>query len=849
MPSFTHAPLPHQGTLLERPADHLPIAKLGRFTLITAAAGYGKTVLLSQWAKQAVGTVAWFNPVRVYQPEEILPGILLAVRMAIGDQRSVDPGQWQDPEATSDEVREAITKFADPLTLVIDGTQFVGGDPTVLQESLRMLVERQPPKLALVVTSRNVPIAAAEIAQMNGRLDLIDQSSLSIPDDVVTTSLQHKGATRELAQEMAQLFRGWPAAIGMVLGMPQLPEDLDVFRASISDQGLIRFLSESLIDRITPDLREALIKTSVAEVISPQLALDLGLTPEEAGSLLTAYHQGVPITRVDNKDSFALHQLFRDQLLERLRRQNPALERLIRQDYADYLLKNRDPRAIDQFIAIGDLQRAKETLNDYVHVLIESGLAVQVSKWLKVLDTQYSDRIEYLRRRIYTTIVEGDIVRVQSLLDSFLDEMEQLDAVNADNMAFYHLNLAWVALNVGDIEEMYDQARKTLTLKLSADNPRTDEYLDTARSYVARYKTFVYQAGESDPEVRASFTASNPGAVSWKDIQLPGMRSHVAIYRGEVNKALAYGERALAAVPPSVMGTIFFPWFGLVGVSGALREQGEAKRTIDVIDEYYEDLLRLHPLVYLVDILTIRAGALADLGRMSEATETYLTLRELVDRYGRGWWINDRLDFQEARFLLRHGDESRALQLASRLRDSSTLPSLTLQLDIQSAPKRAAQTLTTLKRETPIQEMNFRLFSALLSKDQPEQSDQHLKHLLALMEEHGTMRVVVDRGRDAVDLVSVYVSRHPSRYGENLVARMQDALSTARPTGLVAPLSKREQQILGMLATSMTLKQISDALFVSQNTLKTHLRHLYRKMQVGGRDQAVEEGRKLLLLP
>lgn len=822
---------------------------MGRVTLLTAPAGYGKSVLLTQWAANYEGLIAWFNPVRLYQPEEVLPGCLTTVRLALGIQEEVVPSQWQNSESVADEVVRLVSDYGKPLTLVLDGTQFVGGDPQILQDAFRLVVERLPQNMSIISTSRNIPMAGAETARMSGRLDVIDQSALEIPRKTAVDAFIAKGASAEYAIELAEICNGWPSAVGLVLGFPTLPTDIDELRSSATDQGILRYLSDALIDRITPDLREVLIRTSIADVVTPEFAQALGVTAQQSGALATAIIQGIPAIRVGTGNSFALHPLFRDQLLLRLRRQNPRLENEYRSIYAEYLLANDDPRAIDQLIAIGDLHRAKEVLDENIYELVESGRAIQVAHWLRKLDSQFSDRFELMRRRIYSTIVEGDLVRVESLLESLSDELRTSNRIDPDLMAFVHLNNCWVDVNVGDVESMYENARAVLKLPLDDSNPHKTMYIDNAKAYIARYKTIIEQAPESDPDVQANFSAENPGAVSWKDVQLPAMRSYLAIYRGEVNRARLYGSQALSAVEPTIKHSIFFPWFGLVGYSGALREQGEAEEAISVIDEHYNDLLRFRPLIYVVDILTIRAGALADIGRMGEATDEYGRLRELVDRYGRGWWINDRLDFQEARFLLRHGDESRALQLASRLRDTSTLPALTLHLDLTTAPKRAAQTLGTLKRESPIQEMNFRLFSAMLTKDQPEQADLHLKHLLALMEEHGAMRVVVDRGREAVDLLSVYVSRFPSRYGENLVSRMQEALSSARPSGLVSPLSKREQQILGMIATSMTLKQIADSLFVSQNTLKTHLRHLYRKMQVSGRDQAVEQGRKLLLLP
>jgi NarL family two-component system response regulator LiaR len=67
----------------------------------------------------------------------------------------------------------------------------------------------------------------------------------------------------------------------------------------------------------------------------------------------------------------------------------------------------------------------------------------------------------------------------------------------------------------------------------------------------------------------------------------------------------------------------------------------------------------------------------------------------------------------------------------------------------------------------------------------------------------------------------------------------------AREVGL----TPREQEILGLIAKGMSNREIGEALFVSENTVKTHSSHLFEKMQVKRRVQAVQRGRELGLIP
>jgi LuxR family transcriptional regulator, maltose regulon positive regulatory protein len=65
---------------------------------------------------------------------------------------------------------------------------------------------------------------------------------------------------------------------------------------------------------------------------------------------------------------------------------------------------------------------------------------------------------------------------------------------------------------------------------------------------------------------------------------------------------------------------------------------------------------------------------------------------------------------------------------------------------------------------------------------------------------------------------------------------------------ILEPLSERERQVLGYMPTAMTNQEIASALFVSVNTVKTHLRAIYRKLDVDTRRDAVKRAREVRLI-
>jgi LuxR family maltose regulon positive regulatory protein len=76
----------------------------------------------------------------------------------------------------------------------------------------------------------------------------------------------------------------------------------------------------------------------------------------------------------------------------------------------------------------------------------------------------------------------------------------------------------------------------------------------------------------------------------------------------------------------------------------------------------------------------------------------------------------------------------------------------------------------------------------------------------------------------------------------------QPAPTSPRPQPLVEPLSERELTVLRLLAQNQTYQEISQALYVSLNTVKTHVKHIYAKLQVHTRRQAAAKAQELGLL-
>jgi LuxR family transcriptional regulator, maltose regulon positive regulatory protein len=122
-----------------------------------------------------------------------------------------------------------------------------------------------------------------------------------------------------------------------------------------------------------------------------------------------------------------------------------------------------------------------------------------------------------------------------------------------------------------------------------------------------------------------------------------------------------------------------------------------------------------------------------------------------------------------------------------------------------------------------------------------------LEQALAIANAEGYRRAFV-AGLPVRRLLERHLDR-PTAYGP-LVVELLDALQRPHdpPVGLLEPLSDRERSVLRLLPTQLSYPEIGGELFVAANTVKTHVKSIYRKLDVASRREAVARARALRLL-
>ena len=139
-----------------------------------------------------------------------------------------------------------------------------------------------------------------------------------------------------------------------------------------------------------------------------------------------------------------------------------------------------------------------------------------------------------------------------------------------------------------------------------------------------------------------------------------------------------------------------------------------------------------------------------------------------------------------------------------------------------------------------------------LAASTTEESLSFLQNALTAAEQEGYVRTFVDKGEPMGELLDKAVHRGlGGEYARKLLSafRRPPTLARLERQPLIEPLSERELEVVALLAEGLTYHEIAEALVISINTVKTHLKAVYGKLGVHDRREAVGKARELNLLP
>ena len=402
---------------------------LGRgLVLVCGPAGYGKTVLLADWARRGDVPAAWLSldaadndPARFWRHAV---AALDRARPGIDDRL----GPLLGPPAPSS-FQGLVTALindlaADQALLVLDDYHLISAQP--VHESLAFLVEHRPAGICLVLASRSDPPLPLARLRARGQLTEIRAAELRFTPAEAGELLQHAASALPDASVAALAARteGWAAGLQLAALSLRGHDDAASFVAAFtgSHRYVLDYLAEEVLEGQDEQLRTFLLETSVLDRLSGPLC-DAVTGREGSQALLEQTERAglflIPLDEV--RGWWRYHHLFADLLRARLHQEQPGrLAQLHRNAAAWCQEHGMADDAIGHAAAAGEMLWAARIIEqhfDLVHRI--QGEAATIDRWLSVLPANVvRSRPRLLLAQAHMAADSGHPEVVEPLLDA-----------------------------------------------------------------------------------------------------------------------------------------------------------------------------------------------------------------------------------------------------------------------------------------------------------------------------------------------------------------------------------------------------------------------------------------------
>ena len=706
-----------------------------RLCLLSASAGAGKTMLLTQWCAVAgTGRVAWVSlDEGDNDPPRFWTYVLEALRTV---EASVGTAALEALRRTRANLLRVVLPsllndlraVGQPLVLVLDDYHLVTN--ATCQQTLAFFVDHLPAGVHVVLSTRTDP--PLPLARMRARGELVEvrEAVLRFTDQEASALLNDAMGLRLATQDVERLVErteGWAA--GLVLAGLSLRgrPDPSAFVASFhgDHRHVADYLGAEVLERQPEQVRRFLLRTSVLERLSGPLCDAVLETQGSAGLLRELEGSNLFLVSLDDRRQwYRYHHLFGELLRLELGRRDPGLLAVLhRRAAAWHRAAGNVEEAIGHTTAAGDFTEAGALIARHWLTYWRRGRLATVTRWLDGLPE---------------AAITGDppVAFVAAWIGGFAGASKQqtqtrLAAVEVDSWEGalpdgisslgFGAALARAVLLYDDVGGSVRAARRAL--ELAGSEPSLSFWMAQAALGHALYLSG--QPAQAQPRLEELIRRVSPSVQPYAVITALAVLSLLAGDQNDDHTAAALARRAAAAVETHGLGAEPLCAIVHMAVGRSLLRQGE-------LAEAEEQLERALELLGIDSMLVQRTHALLLLASV---------------RHARG-------DLPGARALV-----EQARELLEEFTDPGSLPTLLERTDI---------TLGSRPR---------------------------------------------------------------------------------RPAKRAEPLTERELAVLRLLPARLSKREIGRELYVSVNTVSTHVQGIYRKLGVTTRTEAVARARQLDLIP
>jgi LuxR family maltose regulon positive regulatory protein len=875
--------------------ERLQQGVVGALTLVSAPAGFGKTTLLAQWRTFTRAPVAWLS----LEPEDNEPTrfltYLIAALQTLDSHLGAPalallglPHPAEQETVLALLVNDLMNWKGEAFTLVLDDYHLI--EAPAIHHALMFLLEHLPPQMHLIIATRADPPLPLARLRARGQLAELRAAELRFRAAEADAFLEEVMGLHLSPEDVATLqthTEGWIAGLQLAALSLQGRPDVSAFIPAFtgSHRFVLDYLSEEVLSRQPASVQTFLLQTSILERLSGSLC-DAVTGLGESQAMLEALERANLFVAAldDERQWYRYHHLFADLLRNRLRQATPTLvPDLHCRASAWYEQHDLILDALHHARLALDLERMIRLIEEHTHALAFRGQAHTVLNWLSSLPdglVQTHPRLRFSQALLLMFTGQlGEALRRLQEAEQSVSHLSPAEEAQAflNQVATVQ---AYILFHQGDLAGSVALARQAADQL--AERP---VQVREATRVIAAHHVLVSGDVRSGGEQRlarlgSALEASSDVFAMEVFVHLTSILLQARLLRlqGRLRRAAATYEQMgqMQQVQVGREGTLIHPGycFGL----GELRYEWNDLDAAERLLEQGREVLR-GPLMLAADAI---AQGYATLARLHQARNKHSSALALVEAFVR---LSDARQFAPAQLAFASAVRAQLelmggnLTAAVRWTEASGLSALDdlayprereyltftrvriAQGRLDPTGSFLSEALRLLERLREDAEAKARLDSTLeililqalafSAQGKGAEALPVLQQALTLAEPEGYIRLFVDEGEPMVALLrQAYVHGIAPDYIATLLsAAGSPALAGPSPAGsLLEPLTERELDVLRLLVTGLSNAAMAQVLVITVGTVKSHVNHIYGKLGVQSRSQAIARAHTLHLL-
>ncbi|MGH9229909.1 MAG: LuxR C-terminal-related transcriptional regulator [Acidimicrobiales bacterium] len=828
-------------------------------TLVVGSPGSGKTALLGSWVAQRTAPTVWLtcdptdaDPVRFWS------ALAVAIRQVVPDAGTdtldrLDQAGRESPDAAASLASDCAGTAG--LAIVVDDAHEAGPAPAVMAAFVRSL----PPGVRLVLATRRDPAFPIGRLRVQGRLLEVRDEHLrfrfgearqffdNLDVNVTDTGVEH----------LCELTEGWVAGLQLaalyLAGRPDADTLVQAFAET--DRGLVDFLVNEVLDLQPPDVEDFLMDTSVLDTFDGSLCD--AVTGRDGGTeLLRRLHAAhLFVIEVGRQAGwYRYHNLFARFLQARLRtRSRGRLRRAHTAASRAYAQRGDLMSAVNQSMAADDVDAAFQLLRQLAATEVDAEgrqAAIDTLRaWLRQHGNHY---VSHEPGLVLECLIVLESLAASEEVEVWLHRVEHGGPQVLEPPTAALLAAVWGLhrLHQGDPAAALERGHEVT--RILGHEVIDDDWMSQWPTVVCQAHLWLDEPTAARQAAQDARLAARPSP-AYDTVRLPGLASWAAAVEGELPDSEHQAHTALEAADAlgllaSNFGRVH-PHLGLAAVARERRELDDAERLLALASESAVAAKR-PPTMLLCELERSRLAATR--GATDEALQILEGARRIMPSSTPV--VTDHIDRLHARIAVDAGHPG-AAELVDKLLPTTFRQHLRTRLALTSNGGVVPGTLDGASQTTPTRRLRVErelLAARVVAPTDRQRALQHLEAALRLGEPAGLVSTVVDEGHEIHELLEALPT---DAVLDGYVERLLDAarIRPAPPRGqgaqpLVDRLSDRELTTLHYLASRLTYREIANELYVSVNTVKSHIKAVYRKLGASSRTEAVKAARQIGVL-